>query len=99
MGNKRGEERSREKHEQMSYSKRECGEEKKLKIRPVWLVWKEQEHCEVEVDGVRRGQAVQGFLSDLLGNSVFIWRTKENHERLFFFLIVNRNTLHFIYFF
>ena len=41
--------------------------------------------CEVEVDGVCRGQAVQGFLSDLLGNSVFIWRTKENHERLFFF--------------
>lgn len=83
LGKEWGEEHSREKHEQRSYSRTGCGEEKKLKIRPVWLMWKEQGAlCEAEVDGVCGSQAVLGLLSNLPRNSVFIWRTKENHERL-----------------
>ena len=60
MGKEWGEEHSREKHEQRSYSRTGCGEEKKLKIRPVWLMWKEQGvPCEAEVDGVCGSQAVR----------------------------------------
>ena len=67
LGKEWGEEHSREKHEQRSYCRKGCGEEKKLKIRPVWLMWKGQgAPCEAEVDGVCRSQAVQGLLSNLL---------------------------------
>ena len=86
----------------MSYSKRECGEEKKLKIRPVWLVWKEQEHCvKLRLMGCAEARLCRVSCQTCQGIQSLSGEQRKIMKGFFFFFfeIVNRNTLHFIYFF